>query len=148
MKNTKNMVNESILQVFSGFKSALKRKYRMLSLTISPMHFRSLQVISRNSECTSQKVADSLNRDKSQIARLIGELVTQGYVETQPGLTDKRNRLLALTPAGKAVMKDLQLVEKSVVNRMVKGLSRQELNQFVAISKKMSDNIKQRQKEN
>jgi DNA-binding MarR family transcriptional regulator len=148
MKDTKNLVNESILQVFSGFKSELKLKYRTLSLTVSPMHFRSLQVISRNSGCTSQKVAGSLNRDKAQIARLIGELVDQGYVETQPGLADKRERLLTLTPPGKTLMKELQLVEKTVVSRMTKGLSSQELKQFVAISKKMSDNIKHRQKEN
>jgi hypothetical protein len=51
MRGTKNLVAESILQVFSGFKSVLKLRYRKLSATISPMHFLSLQVISRKTDC-------------------------------------------------------------------------------------------------
>jgi hypothetical protein len=53
-----------------------------------------------------------------------------------------------MTSAGETVMKDLQLVEKTVVNRMVKGLSSKELDQFVIIAGKMTDNIKKIQKEN
>jgi hypothetical protein len=53
-----------------------------------------------------------------------------------------------MTSGGETVMKELQLVEKTVVNRMVKGLSSKELDQFVIIAGKMTDNIKKIQKEN
>ncbi len=141
MKDTKELIRESVVKIFSGFKSELVKKYRTQALTISPMHYRSLQVIKEETDCTSQHVSNSLNRDKAQIARLIGELVKQGYVETRPSKKDKRNRLLMLTTSGKEVMKELQSIEKSVMTQMVKGISKAELDQFVTTAKKMAENI-------
>lgn len=141
MKNTDQLVNESILNVFSSFKAALKKEYKERSVAISSMHLRSLQMIRRNSPCTSQMVSDVLNRDKSQVARLIGELVKQGYVATEADPKDRRNRLLTLTPEGEAITRELELVERSVVKRMIKGITRDELDQFLDISRKMRKNI-------
>lgn len=141
MRDTNELVTESILQVFSSFKSELIKRYKILSLTISPMHSRSMQVIKHKKNCTSQHVADLLNRDKAQIARLIGELVNQGFVDTQPSLIDKRNRLLMLTTSGENVMKEVKLTEESVTNKMVKGISTKELEQFVITATKMVNNI-------
>ena len=141
MKNADQLITQSILGVFSGFKSALKKEYKKNSLSIAPMHFRALQIIRRNTESTSQMVSDVLNRDKSQIARLIGELVKQGFVESRADSKDKRNRLLSLTPEGERLTKELELVERSVVKQMTKGISRQKLEQFVLVSKLMRENI-------
>ena len=141
MKNTDTLVNELILNVFSGFKSALKKEYKDMALEISPMHFRSLQIIRHNTQATSQMVSEILNRDKSQIARLIGELTKQGFVKAEQDPKDKRNRLLTLTTAGEAVTKELALVEQSVIKRMTKGISKQDLNHFVEVSKKLRENL-------
>jgi DNA-binding MarR family transcriptional regulator len=141
MKDTDTLVNESILNVFSGFKSALKKEYKDRALEISPMHFRSLQIIRHNTQATSQMVSEILNRDKSQIARLIGELTKQGFVKAEKDPKDKRNRLLTLTTEGEAVTKELALVEQSVIKRMTKGVAKQDLNQFVEVSKKLRENL-------
>ncbi len=140
-EDIKSLVQESILQVMFGFRSTIMKNFRALSASITPMHVMSLRIINKNTDCTSQHIADFLKRDKAQIARLIKELISQGLIVSHACPTDKRSRLLELTPAGQSVMQELQLAEKAAVNQMIKGLTEQELQQFLQVTSKMGENL-------
>lgn len=124
-----------------GFKSIVKRNFRDLSATVTPMHVRSLRIIDREPSCTSQHIAGFLQRDKAQIARLVKELIGQDLVESQSNPRDKRSRLLGLTVAGKSVLQRLQSAEVDAVNRMTRGFSKKELKLFVELAEKMAGNL-------
>ena len=142
MKNDETVTRDAILEVFSNYKGVLKVKYRTTNIVSTPMHSLTLQIINRETDCTSQRVSRVLNRDKAQIAKLIGELIGQGFVVGLVSPSDKRRRILSLTPEGKAALRALQRVEKTSIRQMTKGLSAEEVDQFVKTARKMVDNAK------
>ncbi len=141
--NSKSLVQNSISRVVSGYRSATKEKFRALSATIAPMHVRALRLIEENPNCTSQQIAASMRRDKAQIARLIKKLVSEKLVKARSCPSDKRSRLLEVTPAGRTSMKELQSAENSVIGQMITGLSSRELDQILRITHKMSENLEE-----
>lgn len=63
-------------------------------------HHRTLHFIGRNPGLPVGELLNILGIAKQSLARVLGPLIRQGYVQQTPGRTDRRQRLLSLTPAG------------------------------------------------
>jgi DNA-binding MarR family transcriptional regulator len=72
-------------------------------LGLGRAHHRALHFIGRNPGITVSDLLSILRITKQSLARVLGALVDQGYVTQHPGATDRRQRLLSLTPAGAAL---------------------------------------------
>jgi DNA-binding MarR family transcriptional regulator len=63
-------------------------------------HHRALYFIARNAGLPVSQLLKLLGITKQSLSRILADLVEHGYVEQQVGPADRRQRLLALTPAG------------------------------------------------
>ncbi len=63
-------------------------------------HHRTLHFIGRNPGLPVGELLHILGIAKQSLARVLGPLIRQGYVQQTPGRTDRRQRLLSLTAAG------------------------------------------------
>ncbi len=70
-------------------------------------HHRALHFIGRNPQIAVSDLLGLLRITKQSLARVLGELVTKGYVAQNPGRADRRQRLLVLTPQGQALERRL-----------------------------------------
>lgn len=70
-------------------------------------HHRTLHFIGRNPGLPVGELLGILGIAKQSLARVLGPLVHDGYVQQVPGRTDRRQRLLSLTPAGVALERKL-----------------------------------------
>ena len=70
-------------------------------LGLGRAHHRALHFIGRNPGITVSELLAILRITKQSLARVLGELVEQGYVAQAPGRADRRQRLLTLTPAAR-----------------------------------------------
>ncbi len=70
-------------------------------------HHRALHFIGRNPAIPVTELLAILRITKQSLARVLGALVEQGYVAQIQGRVDRRQRLLALTPAGQALERRL-----------------------------------------
>src|SRR5580704_4185036 len=70
-------------------------------------HHRALHFIGRNPGITVSDLLAILRITKQSLARVLGALVDQGYVAQAPGNQDRRQRLLTLTQAGRALERRL-----------------------------------------
>lgn len=70
-------------------------------------HHRALYFIARKPDMTVSDLLALLSITKQSLGRVLNELSERGYVETRPGLRDRRQRLLRLTEAGRALEADL-----------------------------------------
>ena len=70
-------------------------------------HHRALYFIARKPDLTVSDLLALLSITKQSLGRVLNELADRGYVETRPGVRDRRQRLLRLTPEGKALEADL-----------------------------------------
>ncbi len=76
-------------------------------LGLGRAHHRALHFIGRNPGIPVTELLAILRITKQSLARVLGALVEQGYVAQTPGQIDRRQRLLALTPAGQALERRL-----------------------------------------
>jgi DNA-binding MarR family transcriptional regulator len=76
-------------------------------LGLGRAHHRALHFIGRNPGITVSDLLAILRITKQSLARVLGALVDQGYVIQHPGATDRRQRLLSLTPTGAALERRL-----------------------------------------
>ncbi len=76
-------------------------------LGLGRAHHRALHFIGRNAGITVSDLLALLRITKQSLARVLSELVARGYVSQTQGRTDRRQRLLALTPAGVALERRL-----------------------------------------
>ncbi len=70
-------------------------------------HHRALHFIGRHPGIPITELLAILRITKQSLARVLGALVAQGYVAQSQGRADRRQRLLALTPAGEALERRL-----------------------------------------
>ncbi len=63
-------------------------------------HHRVLHFVDRNPGLTVADLLNILNITKQSLARVLKQLVDSGFIEQQPGASDRRQRLLYTTDAG------------------------------------------------
>ena len=66
-------------------------------------HHRALYFIARQPDLTVSELLKLLAITKQSLGRVLNELAERGMVETRPGTTDRRQKLLRLTAAGEAL---------------------------------------------
>ena len=66
-------------------------------------HHRVLHFVGRNPGLTVAGLLDILKITKQSLARVLKDLIDQGYVFQREGAEDRRQRLLHLTPEGEAL---------------------------------------------
>ena len=79
----------------------------LTELGLGRAHHRTLHFIGRNSGISVSELLAILRITKQSLARVLTALVEQGYVVQTPGRSDRRQRLLSLTPAGEALERRL-----------------------------------------
>jgi DNA-binding MarR family transcriptional regulator len=79
----------------------------LAELGLGRAHHRALHFIGRNPGITVSELLGILRITKQSLARVLGELMEQGYVAQAPGRADRRQRLLTLTGAGAALERRL-----------------------------------------
>jgi DNA-binding MarR family transcriptional regulator len=79
----------------------------LTELDLGRAHHRALHFIGRNPGVTVSELIGVLRITKQSLARVLTVLIDQGYVAQSPGRTDRRQRLLSLTPQGQALERRL-----------------------------------------
>ena len=76
-------------------------------LGLGRAHHRALHFIARRPAIAVSELLALLRITKQSLARVLGELVSRGYVVQQIGPRDRRQRLLSLTGTGRALERQL-----------------------------------------
>lgn len=134
-------LSEALFKLMHSVRLSIGQQVKQLNLDLSPMHFKSLKVISKIDGCNGQKLADFLGRDKAQINRLIKELVNQELVIKSDDPNDKRSQLLSLSQQGEDIMSKFKVLERQTFNNMVQGVDSEQIEQFIEVANKLRSNI-------
>src|ERR1700684_1842321 len=76
-------------------------------LGLGRAHHRAMHFIGRHPGITVSELLSILRITKQSLARVLSELIDRGYLAQSPGVGDRRQRLLHLTDAGKALERRL-----------------------------------------
>ena len=132
---------ETLHRLVHAYKRRLMTAMVDADMPMPISHKRVMKWIVRIPGITAQQMAEKSGQDKGRITRLLKELENDGLIERRPHPEDRRSQTLHLTAAGSAKMEDFRAVEKDVRTRMTRGLTPQQIQDFVKIANLMSDNL-------
>jgi DNA-binding MarR family transcriptional regulator len=85
----------------------------LAELGLGRAHHRAMHFIGRNPGLTVSDLLVILRITKQSLARVLSDLMDRGYVAQAPGRSDRRQRLLSLTPSGAALERRLYESQKT-----------------------------------
>ncbi|MBV6657793.1 MAG: MarR family transcriptional regulator [Devosiaceae bacterium] len=85
-------------------------------------HHRVLHFVHRNPGMTVAVLLEILQITKQSLARVLKNLIEEGYIEQHAGADDRRQRLLYTTANGAALAEKLIAIQSSRIERALAGL--------------------------
>ena len=141
MHNYESELQSLFINTIGGLKTSMKDTMKEKGLQLSPLYFMVLKQIHDIDNCTAHHLAESTERDKGQITRLVNEVMDHGYVIKTPNPNDKRSQFLQLTDRGLECYQQLASADHAILTKMRTDISDEELKKFLEIGKKMLANL-------
>ncbi|MUT67433.1 MarR family transcriptional regulator [Paenibacillus sp. NEAU-GSW1] len=138
---------EQILEFFlkSGLKPlSLIPETSGLEREVNRSELSALIVLSFRGEMAMSALASELGAPLSTITSLAKRLVRKGLIERKQSNDDQRVILVTLTDKGNLLAQQARSVVESVITRVQKALSPEELNQFVTLALKVGKALQQK----
>ncbi|OBT15555.1 transcriptional regulator [Vibrio sp. UCD-FRSSP16_10] len=137
----KNAVSETIFNIVQSYRQAIRAELQANDLGLNGMHVRCLSFIRHRNQCTANDIVQQFSRDKAQVARIVKDMISKGWIIKTPNPNDKRSQQLFLTEQGVSLSDKIELAQYSIQNKMLENISEEELKTFVAVADKLSDNL-------
>ncbi len=108
--------------LFFAYRDFIAEPDTMLAeLGFGRAHHRVLHFIGRHPGLRVSELLAILRITKQSLGRVLRELVERGYVLQEEGATDRRQRLLRLTPAGRRLLERLEAPQIARVRAALAG---------------------------
>ncbi|HTY67753.1 MAG TPA: MarR family transcriptional regulator [Alphaproteobacteria bacterium] len=105
---SEEQIREGIELLFFAYRDFTSDPDRILApLGMGRAHHRVVHFVGRTPDMTVGELLAILKITKQSLARVLGQLVREGYIVQRPGATDRRERRLHLTPSGQALERRL-----------------------------------------
>lgn len=78
-------------------------------------HHRVIHFVGRHPQMTVSELLAILRITKQSLSRVLGQLIRQNFIVQQPGMRDRRQRLLELTPKGRDLERQLSKPQRARV---------------------------------
>ncbi len=105
-------------------------------------HGNILFQLSVNEKMTMGELAERINRDKSTTTVLVRKLEAEGFLTGTPDASDKRSRIIFLTPKGKQFNKTAKALSEELLSTFYKDFTEQEKEDFFHSLLKIQENFK------
>lgn len=109
----------------------IEEEFAQNDIFLTKMQFVFLMIINRNNGQPQNNLAHLTGRDKTTFTRNISTLEKKGWVERHPSDTDKRIKLVFITPAGKDYVKKADPIIAKIIKEVEDGISEDERATFM-----------------
>ena len=104
-------------------------------------HGNILFQLSKNGKMPMGELASNINRDKSTTTVLVRKLEKEGLVQSEPDATDKRSRLISLTPEGAKYTQATSGISAELISTFYRGFSEEEKAEFAGYLERIKKNF-------
>jgi DNA-binding MarR family transcriptional regulator len=109
-------VREGIELLFFAYRDFIAEPDAILArYGFGRAHHRVIHFVGRHPQMTVSELLGILQITKQSLSRVLSELIQQGFVVQRPGPRDRRQRLLELTPEGRALEREVSAPQRTRV---------------------------------
>src|SRR5262249_35419159 len=98
----------------------------LLKFGFGRAHHRVLHFVNRNPGMKVAELLDILKITKQSLARVLKQLIDEGFIQQKEGAKDRRQRLLFVTPKGEELAVRLAAVQSARIGRALAELGPQD----------------------
>ena len=106
-------------------------------------HGNILFQLSVNEKMTMGELAERINRDKSTTTVLVRKLEAEGFLTGTPDPSDKRSRIILLTPKCKQCNTTAKALAEELLSTFYKDFTDEEKSTFLRLLLKIQNNFKE-----
>ena len=128
-------------QIFGFRNRVLNRELKPFGLDYQ--RWRVLAVLSLNSGCSMQTLADLTAVDRTTLNHTLRLMTGEGLVDRRPRPEDRRSVAISLTPKGQALLERILPLVLAQNARSTQGFSTQDVTDLIARLNRMVDNLRE-----
>jgi len=133
----------TIVLHLTGYK--LKRyiaaMLRKQNVPLTPEQFMLIDLLWNEGEMSQQRLADLMQKDKNSVTVLVDAIERKGLVVRRQNSNDRRSNTLVLTEKAVALKEETKRIGISILDRMLDGISEDELRVFLRTLYKLDRNM-------
>lgn len=124
-------------------RNNLNHRLHEQGFDISMEHMIILKILYRNDGLSQNEFARMFSKDKGAITRIINNMENRNLVVRIPAQTDKRVKLIYLTPYGKQIRSDIYRIVDEFNNNIVENIPQNELECCLKVLNKIIATLKE-----
>ncbi|MCY9870060.1 MarR family winged helix-turn-helix transcriptional regulator [Vibrio barjaei] len=134
-------INHALREIRMKTRGKMVAEITRQKVEFSPLEHKAMSDIRAFGGASQQKLVESMNRDKAQIARIIARLHRQNLIIKQSCPNDRRSVALYLSQKGEKLLERLDQVEMEMITEMLTGFSQTEASTLKQLLERVNDNL-------
>ena len=120
------------------YSAAMLKQY---NVGLTPEQFLLIDLLWNQGPMSQQKMADTMQKDKNSITKLVDALEKKGLVVRKRDSGDRRSNTLVLTEKAEKMKAEAKEKGISMLDKVLDGISENELKAFLTTLGKLTDNM-------
>ena len=122
-------------------KQYIATMLRQQDVPLTPEQFMLIDLLWNQGEMSQQELADQMHKDKNSVTRLVDAIERKGFVVRRQNTSDRRSNTRVLTEQAEKLKADAKQKGISILDKMLEGISEDELRTFLTTLRKLSLNM-------
>lgn len=114
---------------------------RQQNVPLTPEQFMLIDLLWNEGDMSQQQLADLMQKDKNSVTTLVDAIERKGLVVRRQNINDRRSNTITLTEKAIAIKQDAKRKGISILDRMLEGISEDELRAFLDTLRKLNRNM-------
>ena len=111
------------------------------NVDLIPEQFLLIDLLWNQGPLSQQELADQLQKDKNSVTKLVDAIERKGFVIRQQNPVDRRSNTIILTDLANSLKDDAKNKGISILDKMLTGISDEELRTFLNTLNKLCSNM-------
>ncbi|MCD7879415.1 MAG: MarR family transcriptional regulator [Candidatus Gastranaerophilales bacterium] len=141
-KSPKNIFGHTLVETGRRIKMYNLKVFSQMDFEITPEQFVILSILDDDSNLHQMQLCELLFKDRSNMARLISILEQKGLIKRMQSVDKRLVNKIQITEKGKSLKNRILPVIKKSRNKVLNGISDEELNFCIEIFNRIQNNLK------
>lgn len=111
------------------------------NVDLTPEQFLLIDLLWNQGPLSQQEIADQMHKDKNSITKLVDAIERKGFVKRNQNPNDRRSNTIVTTKLAESLKDDAKSKGISILDKMLRGISEEELNTFLETLDKLCANM-------
>ena len=122
------------------FKQFIYKSFLSNGFDLTPEQFLVMDTLWDEGVLNQQQIADSIQKDKNSVTKLLDGLEKKGFIVRTPTGTDRRSKTIVVTKQAEEIKDRVVHIALQAVDQICHDISKKEITIFISVLERMIKN--------